>query len=261
VDGHDERSAAAADAPSCPAGEVPATLAYRRRERRNTLAWLLVAVVLVAVGVCAFAAGASKVKTIAATGDAVPGEVYLESPGDGGKGFHTIGVRFRHDGTDRTALLGARRDRFSVGDEVTVYVDPDHPERVAVASTLGISGRSAWLASSAVLFGMVIAAAGAVTLAQTRRRVSPLGTEAWRELTAQWRQPSGGQRGVALVRLDTVDGPVVVRVEAHQRVSDRLHDGDVVWVCGNLSGRFLIAAPGGAPFVEAGPTEPLDDDS
>ena len=211
-----------------PRGRAPdwSTLLPRlRRVRRAGWIVLLLAWLAAAAGIRSAAALTERYERLSDDGVEVPGEVvHVEHPG---RGIDSMRVSFRFDDHQREVQIADIPDRFEVGDEVTMLVDPDDP---AGATVKGVK-RSTFFDRAVQTFSVILtlilvplgalaihraSAAGDALLATGLRR-----TDVWWSSKARGghrlHHPGGHGRGIEIGEvmvtnrgLATVEGPVLV---------------------------------------------------
>ena len=210
-----------------PRGRSPdwATVLPRlQRVRRAGWIALLLAWLAAAAGVRSAAAVTERYERLSERGVEVQGDVvHVEHPG---RGVGWMRVSFIFEGRQREVQIADIPDRFEVGDEVTMLVDPDDPAGATVRGVERSTFFDRAVQTLSVILNLILIPLGALAIHRASAAGDALLATGLRPTDVWWskaraghrlHRPGGHGRGIEIGEimvtnrwLDTVEGPVLI---------------------------------------------------
>ncbi len=211
-------------APRGRAPDWPTVLPRLERVRRAGWIALLLAWLAAAAGVRSAAALTERYERLAARAVEVSGEVVrVEHPG---RGIDWMRVAFVFDDQPREVQIADIPDRFEVGDEVTMLVDPDDPAGATVKGVERSTFFDRAVQTFSVILTLILVPLGALAVHRASAAGDALLATGLRPTDVWWSKvraghrlyrPGGRGRGIEIGEvmvtsrwLSTVEGPVLV---------------------------------------------------
>jgi hypothetical protein len=220
----------------------PATSAAVRAGRRRALAWLLGGLAILTLAVVLISIASDRQDALVREGTRVEGVVVaVRHPLRGPK---SVTYRYVFEGQEFSGHIGAS-EFYEVGDVVTVFVDPDQPDRSTLPDEQPQSGVAYWVTIFAIVLGFAGLGSGAWSLLQWRWRRRVLRASPW-EVRAVVAEPRSRGR----VRLSDAQGSDVFDLTNQQATRLPLLGG-VSWPVriARRGRRVVISSPEGAELA------------
>jgi hypothetical protein len=221
----------------------PAIAAAVRTGRRRALAWLFGGLATFTLAVVLISIASDRQDALVRGGTRVEGVVVdVRHPL---RGPNSVTYRYDFEGQVLSGHIGAS-EFYEVGDVVTVFVDPDRPERSTLPDEQPQSAFAYWVTMFAIVLGLAGLSSGAWSMLQWRGRRRVLEASPW-EVRSVVAEPRSRGR----VRLNDAQGSEMFDLTSQQAARLPL-PGGVPWPVriARRGRRVVISSPEGAELAQ-----------